>query len=246
MNSLETPTERRTKAAQLAMDLQFSTDDLWQQIWSQRNLLKALKRVEKNKGAPGVDGMTTDELRPWFRDHWPEIKSLLDRGHYKPRPVRLVTIPKPGGGTRDLGVPVVVDRLIQQAILQVLNPIFSESSFGYRPGRSAQQATKVAQSYIENGYSWIVDVDLDSFFDRVQHDVLMSRVSRKVQDVRLLRLIGRYLRAGVMVEGVLQPTTPAMRHAMPNKWLEQLGLLSLKQLWCDLATQSPPQTGGTA
>jgi len=219
MNSLETPTERRTKAAQLAMDLQFSTDDLWQQIWSQRNLLKALKRVEKNKGAPGVDGMTTDELRPWFRDHWPEIKSLLDRGHYKPRPVRLVTIPKPGGGTRDLGVPNVVDRLIQQAILQVLNPIFdpgfSESSFGYRQGRSAQQATKVAQSYIENGYSWIVDVDLDSFFDRVQHDVLMARVSRKVNDKSVLRLIGKFLRAGIMADGVKQPSAEGTPQGSP-------------------------------
>jgi group II intron reverse transcriptase/maturase len=201
------------------MDMQPEPGDLWEQIWSKANLSAALKRVEQNKGAPGVDGMTTGELRRWLHDHWPEMRVLLDAGTYKPRPVRQVTIPKPGGGTRNLGVPTVMDRLVQQAILQVLTPIFdlgfSESSFGFRPKRSAHQAVKAAQGHIDEGYRWVVDVDLDSFFDRVQHDVLMARVSRKVKDKRVLHLIGRFLRAGIMADGVKQPSAEGTPQGSP-------------------------------
>ena len=220
MNPSETTAEHaKVQPAQLELGMQFSTDDLWQQIWSQRNLLKALKRVERNKGAPGIDGMTTDDLRPWFISHWPETKALLDNGHYKPRPVRLVTIPKPGGGTRNLGVPTVVDRLVQQAILQVLtrifDPTFSASSFGFRPKRSAHQAVKAAQSYIEDDYRWVIEVDLDKFFDRVHHDVLMARVARKINDKQVLKLIGRILRAGIMADGIKQPSAEGTPQGSP-------------------------------
>jgi group II intron reverse transcriptase/maturase len=177
-------------------------------VLASENLRRALTRVEQKKGAPGVDGMTTAELGPWLRRGWPGIRLTLDEGTYRPRPVRRVTIPKPDGGERELGVPTVLDRLIQQAIAQVLVPIFdpgfSEHSFGYRPGRSCQQAVKTARGYTAEGYEWVVDVDLEQFFDRVQHDALMARVARKVADRRLLRLIRRYLEAGIMVGGVVQ------------------------------------------
>ena len=174
------------------------------------NLVRAWSRVKQNRGAPGPDGMTIRQFESWCREHWPTIRQQLLDGTYRPAPVRRKTIPKEGGGERQLGIPNVVDRLIQQAICQVLTPIFdpefSESSFGFRPNRSAHGAAKRAQQIIRQRHTFCVDVDLSKFFDRVQHDVLMSRVSRKVHDVRLLRLIGRYLRAGVMVEGVVQPT----------------------------------------
>jgi group II intron reverse transcriptase/maturase len=208
-----------TKPAQLELDMQLSTVDLWQQIWSRANLLKAIQRIEKNNGAPGVDGMKANELRSWFHRHWPETQALLDAGHYKPRPVRLVTIPKPGGGTRNLGVPTVIDRLVQQAILQILGPIFdrefSESSFGFRPKRSAHQAVKAAQSYIDEGSRTVVEVDLDKFFDRVHHDVLMTRVSNKIADKQVLKLTGRFLRAGIMADGVKQPSDEGTPQGSP-------------------------------
>ena len=163
--------------------------------------------MSANKGAPGIDGVTIEEFLGRTRDHWKEIlQSLLD-GTYHPNPVKRVEIPKDSGGTRPLGIPTVLDRLIQQAIAQILTPIldpgFSESSFGFRPGRSAHDAVYKVRGYIRQGYRWAVDMDLAKFFDTVDHDVLMQRVARKVKDKRVLALIGKYLRAGVMVAGRL-------------------------------------------
>lgn len=181
--------------------------------------MKAIQRIEKNKGAPGVDGMKASELRSWFHAHWPETQQLLDAGHYKPRPVRLVTIPKPGDGTRNLGVPTVIDRLVQQGLLQILGPIFdrefSESSFGFRPKRSAHQAVKAAQGYIDEGFRTVIEVDLDAFFDRVHHDVLMNRVSKVIHDKKVLALIGRFLRAGIMADGIKQPSLEGTPQGSP-------------------------------
>lgn len=181
---------------------------LWEQMLMRENLARALQQVERNKGAPGVDGTTTAELRPWLHLHWSEVRQALEEGTYRPSPVRRVTIPKPDGGERNLGVPTTLDRLIQQAIAQVLTPIFdpsfSEHSYGFRPGRSAHQAVRQARDYVVEGYEWAVAVDLEKFFDRVNHDKLMARVARKVADRRLLRLTRRYLEAGIMVDGVRQ------------------------------------------
>ena len=185
-------------------------DALMELIVDPSNLERAWRKVKRNRGAPGPDGITIKEFEPWVRANWKTVQQQLLDGTYRPGPVRRKTIRKDGGGERLLGIPNVLDRLIQQATLQVLTPIFdpgfSESSFGFRPGRSAHGAAKQVQRIIRQGYAHVIDVDLSKFFDRVQHDLLMSCVSRKVHDKRLLRLIGRYLRAGVMVEGVLQPT----------------------------------------
>ena len=176
---------------------------LMESIVDEANIETAWKKVKANRGAPGPDGVTIDEFFDTFRHHWPEVRRQLLEGTYKPTPVRRKSIPKPDGGERHLGIPNVMDRLVQQAILQVLTPIFdpefSELSYGYRPKRSAQDAVQQIQKTIRDGHHWCVDMDLSKFFDRVQHDVLMVRVSRKVHDKRLLRLIGRFLRAGVMV-----------------------------------------------
>jgi len=184
---------------------------LMEQVVGRENLLDALKRVESNKGAPGVDGLEVKDLRMYLGQHWQSIKAELLAGKYKPQPVRRVDIPKPGGGTRMLGIPTATDRFIQQAVLQVLTPIcdptFSGSSYGFRPGRSAHQAVTAAQSHVEAGYRWVVDMDLEKFFDRVNHDVLMSRVARRVRDKRILKLIRSFLEAGVMFEGIVQDHT---------------------------------------
>ena len=152
-------------------------DDLWEDFLSRENLARALRRVEVNRGAPGPDGMMVEQLRSHLKTAWPELRKALDAGTYRPSPVRRVTIPKPGGGERELGVPTVLDRFFQQALAQVLSPIFepsfSDRSFGFRPGRSAHQAVLAAKRAIEAGQTWVVDVDLDRFFDRVQHDALM-------------------------------------------------------------------------
>ncbi len=194
-------------------------DELWEAVFSRSNLFRALQRVERNRGAPGVDGMTVAALRPWLVDNWRDIRAKLDAGTYRPAPVRRVTIPKPDGRERDLGVPTVLDRLIQQAIAQALTPIFdptfSEHSFGFRPGRSAHQAVRTAKGYVADGYTWVVDVDLDRFFDRVQHDVLMARVARKVSNKRVLRLIRRYLDAGIMVDGIKQSSAEGTPQGSP-------------------------------
>lgn len=185
------------------------TEDLMEQVTRPYNLNKAWKRVKANKGAPGIDGMTVDELREWLSTHKEELVESLGKGSYRPQPVRGVKIPKPGGGMRQLGIPTVVDRLVQQAILQVLEPIldptFSKSSFGFRPKRSAHDALKRARRYVSEGRTIVVDMDLEKFFDRVNHDVLMARLARHVDDTRLLRIIRRFLEAGILQDGVCTP-----------------------------------------
>ena len=201
----------RTAAARAEQPaLSLSPMSLMEAVVDQANLETAWKNVKANRGAPGPDGITIAAFLDWFQPRWPAIRQQLLDGTYRPGPVRRKAIDKPDGGQRLLGTPNVVDRLIQQAIVQVLTPIFdphfSESSFGFRPQRSAHGAAKQVQRVIRRGHRFAADIDLSKFFDRVQHDVLMARVARRVDDKRVLRLIGRYLRAGVMVEGVLQPT----------------------------------------
>ena len=182
-----------------------------EEVVERSNLAQAYQRVVKNKGAPGVDDVTVPEFKDWLKMSWPSVKRALLEGRYLPRPVRRVDIPKPSGGTRTLGVPTLVDRLIQQALHQVLQPLFeptfSDSSFGFRPGRGAHQAVRKAQGYIREGKRWVVDIDLEKFFDRVNHDVLMARVARQVSDVRVLKLIRRFLEAGMMSDGLVEQRT---------------------------------------
>lgn len=180
-----------------------SEEQLMECVLERGNMLAALRRVERNDGAPGVDGMKVEELRGYLKIHWSAIRELLLSGEYRPQPVRRVEIPKPAGGTRELGIPVAVDRLIQQALLQVLQSMwdatFAASSFGFRPGRSAHQALAQAQEYFRAGYRWVVDIDLEKFFDRVSHDKLMGEVQKRVSDRRILRVIRAYLESGVLV-----------------------------------------------
>jgi RNA-directed DNA polymerase len=184
---------------------------LMERVVERSNMKLAYQRVVENKGAPGVDGVTVAEFKGWLKVHWPSVKGALLEGRYQPRPVRRVDIPKPLGGMRTLGVPTVADRLIQQALHQVLQPLFeptfSEGSYGFRPGRGAQQAVRRAQAYIREGKRWVVDIDLEQFFDRVNHDVLMARVARGVSDARVLKLIRRFLQAGMMRHGLVEPRT---------------------------------------
>ena len=183
------------------------TASLLELALERENLLRALKRVRQNKGSGGVDGMSTDELPDHLKQEWPRLREEILTGAYEPQPVRRQLIDKPGGGKRELGIPTVVDRFIQQALLQVLQPIldptFSEHSHGFRPGRRAHDAVRHAQRYVQGGKRWVVDVDVEKFFDRVNHDVLMGRLARRIGDRRLLRLIRRYLNAGVMAGGVV-------------------------------------------
>lgn len=182
---------------------------LMEAVLARGNLMRAYQRVVRNKGAPGVDGVTVAGLKDYLTQHWPTLKARLLTGEYWPQPVRPVAIPKPNGGTRTLGIPTAVDRLIQQALHQVLSPIFkptfSLSSYGFRPGRGAQDAVQAARAHVAAGRRWVVDIDLEKFFDRVNHDVLMARVARRIGDCRVLGLIRRYLEAGVMADGPVSP-----------------------------------------
>jgi len=186
------------------------TERMMEEVCQRENLFKALSRVQANRGSPGVDGMTVEELPDHLREHWPAIRDQLMAGTYKPQPVKRVEIPKPGGGVRKLGIPTVLDRLIQQAVLQVLqprwDPTFSEHSYGFRPGRSAHQAVAAAQGYIAEGYRWVVDIDLEKFFDQVCHDRLMAKAADRIADKRLLKLLRAYLNAGVLENGLVRPT----------------------------------------
>jgi len=184
-----------------------SVGGVMQEVLSAENLRVALGKVQANKGSPGIDGMTVDELPAHLKTHWPRIKEQLMQGRYKPEPVKRVEIPKPDGGVRKLGIPTVLDRFIQQAVLQVLqkrwDKTFSESSFGFRPKRSAPQAVEAAQRHIASGRGWVVDIDLEKFFDRVNHDRLMGRIMQRENDKTLFKLIRAFLNAGVLESGVL-------------------------------------------
>jgi group II intron reverse transcriptase/maturase len=180
------------------------------QVLDRANLQRALKQVRQNQGAPGIDGMSVDELPDYLRHHWPEIRTQLEAGQYRPQPVKRVEIPKPDGKTRPLGIPTVLDRFIQQAIAQVISaqwePHFHRHSYGFRPRRSAHQAVREVQATIRAGYGWVVDMDLQAFFDRVNHDRLMARLKSRCPDVGVLRLVNRYLKAGVSVAGNIEAT----------------------------------------
>src|SRR5512142_2116538 len=194
-------------------------ESLMEEVCERENLEVAWHRVRSNQGSPGVDGRTIDETRDYLRVHWPTFREQLLNGTYRPQPVRRAEIAKPDGGVRDLGIPTVLDRLIQQAILQVLqsrwDTTFSEHSYGFRPGRSAHQAVAQAQAYVAEGYEWVVDIDLEKFFDRVHHDILMDRIARRISDKRLLRLIRAYLNAGVMENGLVGPTDEGVPQGGP-------------------------------
>jgi RNA-directed DNA polymerase len=198
-----TVTRGRTKAE--------AATRLMEQVVERGNMWRAYERVLRNKGAAGADGMTVGDLKAWLQVNWPAVKAALLAGSYLPREVRAVDLPKPSGGVRTLGVPTVVDRLIQQAVLQVLQPIFeggfSQASYGFRPGRNAWQAVQAARDHVRGGRGWVVDIDLAKFFDRVNHDLLMARVARLIGDTRVLGLIRRFLQAGLMRDGLVQPRT---------------------------------------
>ena len=204
----EAASEAVSDEATLARDAQtgWGADDLLGQALARENMARAWKRVKANKGSAGVDGRTVQDTGEYLKQAWPEIRARLLDGSYRPEPVRRVGIPKPGGGTRELGIPTAIDRLIQQALLQVLQPLidptFSEHSHGFRPGRSAHGAVLEAQQYVQAGYGVVVDLDLEKFFDRINHDILMDRLAKRIADKRVLRLIRRYLQAGILAHGV--------------------------------------------
>jgi len=193
------PPEDEARVGLRRMDAPVGLPNLLERALERSNMFRALRRVRRNQGAPGIDGMTVDKLPGYLRTHWPAIRAALLDGSYRPQPILRKEIPKPGGGVRELGIPTVLDRLIQQALAQVLqvewDRSFSRFSFGFRPRRSAHQAVTCAQHFLREGYDWVVDLDLERFFDRVVHEVLMSRVKRRIEDSRLLKLIDRYLKS---------------------------------------------------
>src|SRR6201981_1554264 len=184
-------------------------EQLMEEVCEREHCWQAYKRVKANKGSPGIEGMKVGDLSDYLKQHWPSIREQLLRGTYQPQPVRRVEIPKPDGGGRKLGIPTVLDRFIQQAVMQVLqrrwDPTFSEHSHGFRPKRSAHQAVAKAQQYIAAGHRWVVDLDLEKFFDRVNHDRLMRAIARRITDKRVLRLIGAFLKVGMMENGLVSP-----------------------------------------
>ncbi len=202
--------ETEARAARTDVESRAAVGPSMEAIVERNNLRKALARVKGNKGAAGIDGMTFEDLAPYLKEHWPTIRAQLLDGTYKPQPVRRVEIPKASGGMRPLGIPTVLDRFIQQAVMQVLQAdwdrTFSEVSFGFRPGRSAHQAVERAQAYIASGHNIVVDMDLEKFFDRVNHDTLMGLVAKRVTDKRILKLIRGFLTAGVLADGLVSPT----------------------------------------
>jgi RNA-directed DNA polymerase len=204
VSSADKPEGRKPVAPVLA-------EDLIEAMVSRKSAEAALRKVETNKGAPGVDGMRSDGLRAYLMKHWPRLKQTLLDGSYRPKPVKRVEIPKPDGGVRQLGIPTVVDRFIQQMMLQVMEPLyeptFSASSYGFRPGRGARMALSAAREHVAAGNGWVADIDLEKFFDRVNHDVLMGRIARRIGDKKLLKLIRLYLQVGVMLNGVVVERT---------------------------------------
>jgi len=202
-------TGTESSAAKRGTESPAITESLMEEVCERENCKQALKRVKANKGSPGVDGMTVQQLPGFLQQHWSALREQLLSGTYKPQPVRRVEIPKPDGGVRKLGIPTVLDRFVQQAALQVLQKrwdrTFSDHSYGFRPGRSAHQAVEAAQQYIAAGYRWCVDLDLEKFFDRVSHDKLMAKIAERVSDKRLLKLIRAFLTAGVMEGGLVSP-----------------------------------------
>jgi RNA-directed DNA polymerase len=211
-----------------------STNRLMEEVCEQENLKAALQRVKDNKGSPGIDGMTVDKLPGYLQQHWLEIREQLLQGTYEPQPVRRVEIEKPdGGGMRKLGIPTTLDRLVQQAVMQVLqrqwDPTFSDHSYGFRPGRSAHQAVAQAQKYIAEGYGWVIDLDLEKFFDRVNHDKLMGQIAKRVEDKRLRKLIRAFLNAGVMENGLVSPSVEGTPQGGPLTPLTQKVISSSKE-----------------
>ncbi len=202
--------EPEARAATAALERPAAAGPSMEAVIERKNLKKALAQVTRNKGAAGADGMTVGELPCYLKGHWPTIRAQMLEGTYKPQPVRRVEIPKASGGMRPLGIPTVLDRFIQQAVMQVLQAdwdgTFSETSFGFRPGHSAHQAVERAQTYIASGHAVVVDIDLEKFFDRVNHDILMGLVAKRVADKRLLKLIRAFLNAGVLEGGLVSPT----------------------------------------
>jgi RNA-directed DNA polymerase len=205
---LETGDE--TLSGSMEEDAPVTDDQLMERVVSRNNLFKAYHRVKRNKGCAGIDGKTIDDLPTLLKQHWPSIKAQLLQGHYQPQAVKRVIIPKADGGQRPLGIPTVVDRLIQQALLQVLQPqwdrSFSHCSYGFRPNRSAHQAIAQSQDYINDGYKWVVDMDIEKFFDRVNHDKLMHKVKQRIKDKRVLKLINRYLKSGIVLDAQWEPS----------------------------------------